>query len=465
MTSDLDRITTVVLGMPGPSGAGITPSEKTTIDSRLAALESGLMINADDYADLNDAITAAVAAGGVPVWIPTARTQTTPVVIPTGLKDGLRLWGIGIAASITYSGSDAFFTTDPTGTPTDLTQRTHWELRNLSIVGPGSGSAGSIGLKIVNSAVGHLFDVRINGFETGVLYDGLNAANGATCYYNDAYHLRVRQCKDAVVLRNGANSNEFFGGSFVSSERGVVLTNVNAVDFHGVDIEANTVYGAYIDANKNRFFGGRFENPSATKEIIFYDGNGRGIGNRVDSYFSEVAIESAITWDADRDNLVTDSGYFNLGSSDAAANTFFMKGKRTVSADGEPFVDFADEYSPSGAPIGFQYATVRASSIGFQLIKSGFAVLRLALTSGSKPRLEFGDPATGTMDTVWYRDAADTMKTDDKLVVGSTVGILKLEPISLPGTCAVGEMCVDNADKKLKVCTASNTWTVVGAQT
>jgi hypothetical protein len=69
------------------------------------------------------------------------------------------------------------------------------------------------------------------------------------------------------------------------------------------------------------------------------------------------------------------------------------------------------------------------------------------------------------MDTVWYRDAADTMKTDDKLVVGSTVGILKLEPISLPGTCAVGEMCVDNADKKLKVCTASNTWTVVGAQT
>jgi hypothetical protein len=334
MTSDLDRITTVVLGMPGPSGAGITPSEKTTIDSRLTALESGLMINADDYADLNDAITAAVAAGGVPVWIPTARTQTTPVVIPTGLKDGLRLWGIGIAASITYSGSGAFFTTDPTGTPTNLTQRTHWELRNLSIIGPGSGSAGSIGLKIVNSAVGHLFDVRINGFETGVLYDGLNAANGATCYYNDAYHLRVRQCKDAVVLQNGANSNEFFGGSFVSSERGVVLTNVNAVDFHGVDIEANTVYGAYIDANKNRFFGGRFENPSATKEIIFYDGNGRGIGNRVDSYFSEVAIESAITWDADRDNLVTDSGYFNLGSSDAAANTFFIKGKRTVSPTG-----------------------------------------------------------------------------------------------------------------------------------
>lgn len=429
MSSDLDRITTVVLGMPGPSGAGITPGEKTAIDSRLTALESGLMINADDFADLNDAIAASAAHGGVPVWVPTARTQTTPVTIPDALKDGFRMWGLGPAAPITYSGAGAFLTVDPSATPTNLTQRTHWELRNLSIVGPGSGSAGSIGLKINNSAVGLIYDVKISGFEKGVVYDNLNNANSASCYYNDAYHLRIRLCKDAVTLQNGANSNSFHGGSWVSSERGIVISNGNNISVIGVDIESNTIYGAYIDGNTNHFIGCRFENPSATKEIIFYDGNGRGVGNQVMSFFVEVAIDGAITWDANHDNLVIGSGYLNLGSSDAGAETFVINAKRTAAADAEPFVKLADEYSSSGAPIGYQYTAVRSGSIGFLMVKNDGAgglwpVVQIDYQTGGKPHLTFGDGTALAQDTNLFRNAANTLKTDDSLIVGIDLQVL-----------------------------------------
>lgn len=44
--SDLDRITTIEVGLPGPSGAGITALEKTDFDARLDALEAlvGLIV-------------------------------------------------------------------------------------------------------------------------------------------------------------------------------------------------------------------------------------------------------------------------------------------------------------------------------------------------------------------------------------------------------------------------------------
>lgn len=46
--SDLDRITTVEVGMPGPSGAGITALEKTDFEDRIAALEALVGIIVDD---------------------------------------------------------------------------------------------------------------------------------------------------------------------------------------------------------------------------------------------------------------------------------------------------------------------------------------------------------------------------------------------------------------------------------
>lgn len=396
-------------------------------------------VNADWFSDLNDAITFAIANGFAPVWMPSARTQTTPVTIPNGWQNGFRLWGNGQHASITYTGGGAFLTVDPNGTPSSSTQRAYWAIHDLSLIGPGSGTAGGIGLMINNSAIGALFDVRINGFEKGLVYENYANANGASCYYNDAYHVRVRLCKDCVTLQNGANSNTFHGGSLVNSERGVVIANANNVSFFGVDIESNTVYGADIDGTKNHFFGCRFENPSATKEIRFNDSNGRGIGNQVISFFVETAIDGAITWDANHDNLVLASGYLNLGSSDATAEPFVINGKRTAASDAEPFMSIADEYSSSGSPIGYQYTAVRIGSIGFLMVKDDgaghfYPVVQIDYQTGGKPHLTFGDGASLAQDTNLYRNAANVLKTDDKLVAALGIGVGNSASASAVGT-------------------------------
>jgi hypothetical protein len=50
---------------------------------------------------------------------------------------------------------------------------------------------------------------------------------------------------------------------------------------------------------------------------------------------------------------------------------------------------------------------------------------------------------------------------------GSAVinGKFQFTPKAAPATCAVGELYVSSVDQKLRLCTATNTWTVVGTQT
>lgn len=387
------------------------------------------MVNADWFSDLNAAIAFGAVNGFAPIWVPSARTQATQVTIPDSWKDGFCLIGNGAGQPITYTGTGAFLVVDPNGTPSSATQRTHWSLQKLSLIGPGSGSVGSIGLSIINSAVGSLWDVRVSGFEKGAVYDNLSNANGASCYYNDAYHLRVRNCKDAVTLQNGANSNSFHGGSWVGSERGIAIANGSNISVIGVDIEGNTIYGADIDGNQNHFIGCRFENPSATKEIRFNDANGRGIGNQVISYFTEANVDGAITWDANRDNFVATSGYHNLGNGSSASSPYVLNAKRTAAADQKPFAKLSDEYSSSGATIGYQYDAIRSGSVGFLMRKNDgagnfYPVIQLDYQTGGKPHLTFGDGASLAQDTNLYRNAADTLKTDDSLIVGAALQVV-----------------------------------------
>lgn len=92
--------------------------------------------------------------------------------------------------------------------------------------------------------------------------------------------------------------------------------------------------------------------------------------------------------------------------------------------------------------------------------ESGFRSVRYA-----DGRIGWNDGSDFSEDTNLYRNAANELKTDDKFVIGTGVGVLRLDPIALPATCTVGELCVDTADKELKLCTATNTWTTVGSQT
>lgn len=53
------------------------------------------------------------------------------------------------------------------------------------------------------------------------------------------------------------------------------------------------------------------------------------------------------------------------------------------------------------------------------------------------------------------------------IFTGTTANPSRLQPPrgTLPSTCTVGEIFVDSSTNTLKICTAANTWTSVGAQT
>lgn len=430
-------------------------------------------IVADWYSDLNDAIAA---SDGRDVFVASARTQSTPITIPTALIDGFSLSAHGTDSIITYDGAGACFLTDPSATPATATRRQRWQLHNVYIVGPGSGVAGSIGLHLLNVIGGELSNVIVQGFETGVKWDGADLTNGAACYYNNAYNLQVTACGKAMLFAGQANSNKVFGGRAALSATGVEIEDdTTDVGLFGMDIEANTGDATYdaavvISGYGNQLIGCRLENSGSTYDVAFDDAGGGNDGhkNTVISHHSAANVEARIRWDANRDNTVIWPGFFNLGDSSAIANTAVMRASRSVAADAEPFFEIADTYSSSGTPIGQRYRS-RRFSIPFQAqIDDGAGSYYTTHEFGyasNKPHLWFGAFNSAAKDTNLYRDAANVLKTDDKFVIASTVGVLKLEPITLPATCAVGEMCVEVTTNELNICTATNTWTVVGTQT
>lgn len=57
-----------------------------------------------------------------------------------------------------------------------------------------------------------------------------------------------------------------------------------------------------------------------------------------------------------------------------------------------------------------------------------------------------------------------TIGTGAQLTQSGTGKVL-LTPKANPATCTVGELTVNSTGNKLSICTATNTWTVVGTQT
>lgn len=67
MSTDLDRIDSVEVGIPGPAGAGITVSEKTAFDSRISALEAeiGVIVQDESTPLATQSTTLNFVGGGV----------------------------------------------------------------------------------------------------------------------------------------------------------------------------------------------------------------------------------------------------------------------------------------------------------------------------------------------------------------------------------------------------------------
>lgn len=271
--------------------------------------------NVKDYGAVGDGVaddTAAIQAAMTAqrdVYLPNGTYKVTSTLsIPAAWKNGFSLVGETIFGTVLkYSGTGACFQADASATPSGTTRRQWWYLANLYIMGPGATVAGTIGLWLNNAIAGQVSNVQVLLFETGVKFDGMGLVNDTACYYNSAFGLHVSGCTTAVWFAGQANSNSMFGGRAFSSTTGVLVDPITTnVNLHGVAIESNTGHGASVAGYGCQFIGCRFENPSATKEIVFDDSGGgtNGTKNTVISYFTEPAPGSMIQWDATRDNTV-----------------------------------------------------------------------------------------------------------------------------------------------------------------
>ena len=114
--SDLDRISTLEVGMPGPSGAGITSPEKTTFDSRLDALEAGASIVVEDEGTplTGNAKTLNFVGSGVTA---SGSGDEKTITIP-GTSLTVQEGDVTVASSVTtldFNDNDFNLTESPTG--------------------------------------------------------------------------------------------------------------------------------------------------------------------------------------------------------------------------------------------------------------------------------------------------------------------------------------------------------------
>jgi hypothetical protein len=177
---------------------------------------------------------------------------------------------------VNYTGSGPCIQLDPSETPSGDTRRNFWQLRNLTINGPGAEVTDSIGVHLNNGCAGTIQDVQVFGFDTGGKFDGLDLANDAACYYNTALNFQVNGCgTNAIWFAGQANSNTMLGGQANSSTTGVLIDpTTNNINLHGTAIESNTTYGVDVAGSGNHFLGCRFENPGTTAEVRFNDSAG-----------------------------------------------------------------------------------------------------------------------------------------------------------------------------------------------
>ena len=267
----------------------------------------------DGVADDTAAIQAAINAHGS-IYLPGGAYKVTSTLsIPTLMANRFSMVGeSSIGTYFIYTGTGAFFRTDPSVAPSSDTRRQFWHLSRMYIKGPGASTVGSIGLLLNNAVSGWLIDVTVSGFETGVRFDGLDLVNGTACYYNGAYQLSAGQCGTAIMFAGRANSNQLFGGAASNSVTGIWVASANNISVHGTTIESNSSYGLNVAGYGCQFLGCRFEN-DGTYEVKFDDSLGgvSGTKNTILSYWTEPDPTGKISWDAGKNNTIIWPGLFN----------------------------------------------------------------------------------------------------------------------------------------------------------
>lgn len=282
--------------------------------------------------------------------------------------------------------------------PYDPSTNTHnVVIKNLKITGSGEST---IGVNFYRTSYSQLERVAISGANTGLYLDA-NTAN--QCYFNS-----IKDCKIAynvtrnVLLDNGANANNFWGG-FIGGDTptGVELLNSSVANtFNGVSFQG---VGGVVNSWINR---------------------STAMNSLVGCYFEQAS--DASIWS---DN----SNTFEVGST-------FGGSIATPHKDESKYVGFGVETG-----IGSDHTSTRArfgtwvwTNIIFSATQTwDLTMMPVTNTQNVYARFQLGGDTTGESQWKWYKGSENTVKLDlntgaitatnfvakTKLEIGSTIGL------------------------------------------
>jgi hypothetical protein len=186
----------------------------------------------DDTAALQAAVNAAAAASGE-VFLPRG---TYKVSAPITLAAGVGIRGSGTSVTqINATHAGAVFATATPGARTYF-----WRFENLRIAGPGSTTAGSVGIDLDSVSSAAMTNVEVAGFEKAIrIRSSING--GAT--YNRLTNVTASGCATGFsVEATGSNSTVFTNcRANACTSYGVRITDSNATIWIGGQIESCAV--------------------------------------------------------------------------------------------------------------------------------------------------------------------------------------------------------------------------------
>lgn len=208
MSTDLDRITSIEVGIPGPAGAGMTASEKTSFDSRLTALEAGASVIVEDEGTplATNATTLNFVGGGVAASGAGAVKTITISGALTVQEDD-----VTVATNVT--------TLDFTGIDFNLTESPTGEI-NVNRNRPATIFADqtkSSSFSSVTTSLGNVDTVEIGPGADGITYD-IECNVSIRGYADSSGYLEA----DARIAGDGSVAGE--RNSVVGSERSLQAT-------------------------------------------------------------------------------------------------------------------------------------------------------------------------------------------------------------------------------------------------
>lgn len=327
----------------------------------------------DDTAALQAAIDDAAAKGRAL----TLAGGTYVITAPLRLGNYAAIRGEGAGRTVITHGAH---TAIESATPGVRTYS--WVLSGMQILGPGSGTAGAVGIDLDSVSTASLTDVLVTGEATGVR---IRSAIDGGAVYNTFINCRAGTSTTGWSIEaTGSNASRFIACRASGCTVGVDITDSNNTSWVGGQIEVNTT-GVRITSSTNGLAdstiidGARFENNTTAWNVTSANVRYTMISNAVPvgTYTTADAGTQTQTWGGSAATL--QHKMTSVMQSTAGSWRFV----RTANGGTEtPALVVSDTNTASGTPVTLQAETERAVGYFFRAKRGADTYFDVHTTSG-----------------------------------------------------------------------------------